>query len=125
MKAFLFTFVFMFVGVVQAETITCGKSRFAGDDQPETLTMTLASLGKTVNEVSEGVSVPYSLVLKDGDQVWLNLKVKASQEDVMFKFIHRSRDFGNIDGTIYMDELDQTALYVNGTRFSFDCGFED
>ena len=122
MKVLLFVSVLMLAGFANAESITCGfNERYSDESQPRALTMTLTSLGKSVNDVYEGTSVPYSLVLKNGDQVWLNVKVKAAQEDVLFAFKHRSREFGNITGHIYMDELDQTSVYVNGTKFSFDC----
>ncbi len=87
--------------------------------------MTLTAVTATVNDVREGVKVPYKIVVKNGNKVWADTVVRAAQEDVLFGFGSKTKAYGKITGMIYMDELDQSWVTLNGTNLHVDCGSEE
>jgi hypothetical protein len=121
MKNFVMALVLLVGGSAFASVgdVVCkGNSNYG--TSPD-ITLELASLGKDIGQVEEGVSVPYRLIIKKASALWLDVKVLASAEDVMFGFKSRSSQYGNIEGMIYMDEADQAWVNINGTKFNFDC----
>lgn len=88
-----------------------------GVGQSSAFSMTLTPVGQTTNDVNEGEQVPYSLVVYLDNEAYFGAEVQAQQEDVMFQF-----SGANANGTIFLDELDQSYANIKGQEIRFDCG---
>lgn len=86
--------------------------------------MTLTALRASVFEVPEGTRVPYRLVLSVEKKIWADVQVMAEQEDVVFQFSSKTKQFGKISGTVFADELDHSVITINDFKFNMDCGAE-
>lgn len=81
----------------------------------KTMILTQVSEG---NGMDQGEWLVYNLELRQGLDQILSEKVYVMNEDVLFQFNNRK---AKIEGTIYMDEMDEAGATINGERMSFDC----
>lgn len=70
--------------------------------------------------VEEGKTYAFGLQIFDGvsKKPTLSTKVFVRTEDVLFSFGNREED---IAGLIYMDELDQSWMNMNGEKLTLNC----
>jgi len=83
----------------------------------ERMTMILTQVSEG-NGMDQGEWLIYNLELRQGLDQILSEKVYVMNEDVLFQFNNRK---AGIEGTIYMDEMDEAGATINGERMSFDC----
>lgn len=81
-------------------------------------TLVLTQIGNT--RIVEGRQAKFKLevFVKNTAAPVISEIAVVETEDVMFAFQVKGK---SIRGMIYLDELDQTSLTVNGKRFDFDC----
>ncbi len=82
------------------------------------VTMVLTQIGD--EQIKEGVSYKFKLELFSGRSATPKFSetVIVETEDVMFSFVNKAK---KVNGMIYLDELDQTWLYVGQDKYDFDC----
>jgi hypothetical protein len=114
MKFVIALFAFVLASASFAQDYKCGETDQASGVAPRTLVLKSLS----TREVREGDKVPYRLELFQGKKKVLSEKVIVEMEDVMFGFENKAK---KIVGMIYLDELDQTYLYVGKDKAYFDC----
>lgn len=106
---------------VAFDTITCKGNVDYGT--PSDLVMTLTAGGNAdIDSVPEGTDVSYRLVVTKAGKEWTDLTVKAQKHDVLFSFEGNSRNGGHIEGSIYLDELGESSIYIYKQTFAMDCG---
>lgn len=81
--------------------------------------MTFSYQDVTGQEVDEGESKPFSVELKNGDETLFSGEVDGTLEDVVLTF-----KGGDLEGTVFLDELDQTSVTYQGTEYTFNCEME-
>jgi hypothetical protein len=104
-----------------ADTHTCKGNESFGTSK--NVTMEISSIGKVVQQVPEGEKVPYHLIVKIAGKQITDSIVQVSQEDVMFQISGNTDDAGKVNGTIFLDELEQSNLNLPeiGLSFNLDC----
>lgn len=120
MKAILSLAIVLVCGSAHAiDSITCRGNEDFGTSKK--ISLTLSAVDLTTNDVSEGTEVPYKFVVKNGKEIWAQGVARAAQEDVIFGFESNSAQYGKLVGRIYLDELEQSALHLNGQSYTLDC----
>jgi hypothetical protein len=102
------------------ESISCIGNEVFGTSKR--VNLTLSAPARTIDDVEEGVEVPYEYLFTTDGQTWAKGLVQVSQEDVVVTFHGRNRIYGEMMGRIYLDELDQSSISLNGIRLNLNCG---
>lgn len=84
---------------------------------PATLSFQLKKIG--VSAPAEGNFIRYTLEISERGAVIFRAPAVATTEDVMLHFAVKGQ---RVYGTIFMDELDQTSLTLQGKNYRFNCG---
>ncbi len=88
-------------------------------------TMVIEQLGNQSRK--EGVKYDYSIKLMNGfGEVWHEGVLTGESEDVILILRNKKGRKTNskvksLSVTIYLDEYEQTSLYLNGKDFNYDC----
>ncbi len=116
MKAILLA-LFALTASIQA---FAGAEEFScvGIKQSTGMTLYVKALSNT--NVPEGRKMSYFLKITSRGLPVFAGNVSATQEDVMLKFFYQ-KTRTDLDGTIYLDELEQSWISIDNEEFRFDC----
>ena len=75
---------------------------------------------KVKGQVLEGDEGRAHVVVRDGRKTLFAGNAVVTTEDVML-WLNATKGRNRLQGTIFMDELDQTQIELNGEEMNFDC----
>ncbi len=113
MKAFILALALSSPAALAGEQYYCGSNY-----ETEGKTLLVRSLSHP--QAVEGEKMEYLVVVREGAHEIFAGKVDAEAEDVQL-FLRSRAGQKRLVGTIYMDELDQTSIHVDGEVMNFDC----